>query len=214
MEFGRPIPKTCRSSSIHCARRSTAQNRRPSRVEIRWNDVLRRKGLISVEVGQRRFPNGTQHGGSRSFDNVHGLLDSMLGGRQGVLLVRQYRPSVDSELWELPDGSLNHGEEAEGSRSERMRRRERLRSKHRSCGWRLSTRHPGLRRGADLLPGTGLEPAGHRHSPYHPDEDEDIVTQTFYPRGRSGIWWDQAKSSICKDADPASRSVSESPRGR
>ncbi len=32
-----------------------------------------------------------------------------------VVLVRQYRPSVDRELWELPAGSLEPGETAEAA---------------------------------------------------------------------------------------------------
>src|SRR4051794_40976642 len=68
--------------------------------------------VFSVEVGEQLFPNGKAHGVAivrhRPSVVVIPVLDD---GR--VLLVRQYRPSVHRELWELPAGSLNPDEAAE-----------------------------------------------------------------------------------------------------
>lgn len=68
--------------------------------------------VFSVEVGRRRFPNGSLHEVAivRHPPSVV-LIPLQDDGR--VVLVRQFRPSLDRELWELPAGSLEPGETAE-----------------------------------------------------------------------------------------------------
>jgi ADP-ribose pyrophosphatase len=133
--------------------------------------------VFSVEVGQRRFPNGIEHGVAivrhRPSVVVIPVLDD---GR--VLLVRQYRPSVDRELWELPAGSLNPEEAAEFAAV-------------RECAEETGFVPTTIERLAGLYPApgfcdeeliffrvSGLEPVK-PGSPYQPDEDEDILAQPF-----------------------------------
>jgi ADP-ribose pyrophosphatase len=133
--------------------------------------------VFSVEVGQRRFPNGTAHDVAivrhRPSVVVIPVLDD---GR--VLLVRQYRPSVDQVLWELPAGSLNADEAAETAAV-------------RECAEETRFVPTAIVRIAGLYPApgfcdeeliffraSGLEPAK-PDSPYHSDDDEDILTQPF-----------------------------------
>jgi ADP-ribose pyrophosphatase len=67
-----------------------------------------------VEVDRKRFPNGSEHDVAivRHPPSVV-LIPIQDDGR--VLLIRQYRVSVDAELWELPAGSLRSGENAEAA---------------------------------------------------------------------------------------------------
>jgi ADP-ribose pyrophosphatase len=133
--------------------------------------------VFSVEVGQRQFPNGATHEVAivrhRPSVVVIPILDD---GR--VLLVRQYRPSVDQVLWELPAGSLNPDEAAETAAV-------------RECAEETGFIAAAVVRLAGLYPApgfcdeeliffraSGLERA-QPDSPYHPDEDEDILTQAF-----------------------------------
>ena len=65
--------------------------------------------VFAVEVEQRTFPNGQQH----EITVVrHGPSVVVIPIRDDglVLLIRQYRASVDRELWELPAGSVEGGE--------------------------------------------------------------------------------------------------------
>lgn len=68
--------------------------------------------VFSVEVMRKRFPNGREHEVTvvRHAPSVV-LVPLTDDGR--VILIRQYRASVDRELWELPAGSLNPGETPE-----------------------------------------------------------------------------------------------------
>jgi ADP-ribose pyrophosphatase len=70
--------------------------------------------VFSVEVDRKRFPNGTEHEVEvvRHPPSVV-VVPMQDDGR--VILIRQYRPSVDAELWELPAGSLRPGETAEAA---------------------------------------------------------------------------------------------------
>lgn len=65
--------------------------------------------VFSVEVDRRRFPNGTEHEVAivRHAPSVV-LLPIADDGR--VILIRQYRASVDREMWEIPAGSVDPGE--------------------------------------------------------------------------------------------------------
>jgi ADP-ribose pyrophosphatase len=133
--------------------------------------------VFSVEVGQRRFPNGTEHDVAIVRHRPSIVLIPVLDDGR-VLLVRQYRPSVDRELWELPAGSVNPGEAAESAAV-------------RECAEETGFIPKTIVRLAGLYPAPGfcdeeliffraggLEPAT-PDSPYHPDEDEDILTQPF-----------------------------------
>ncbi len=68
--------------------------------------------VFSVEVERRTFPNGKEHEITvvRHAPSVV-LLPINRNGE--VILIRQYRASVDRELWELPAGGLEPGESAE-----------------------------------------------------------------------------------------------------
>jgi ADP-ribose pyrophosphatase len=68
--------------------------------------------VFAVEVTRRRFPNGREYEIAvvRHPPSVV-ILPITDDGR--VILIRQYRASVDRELWELPAGSLNPGETPE-----------------------------------------------------------------------------------------------------
>jgi ADP-ribose pyrophosphatase len=133
--------------------------------------------VFSVEVGQRRFPNGTEHGVAVVRHRASVVLIPILDDGR-VLLVRQYRPSVDQELWELPAGSLNRGEAAEAAAV-------------RECAEETGFVPTTIVRLAGLYPApgfcdeeliffraSGLQ-AAKPDSPYHADEDEDILTQPF-----------------------------------
>ncbi len=64
--------------------------------------IVFRSRVFAVEVGRVRFPNGSEHDIAvvRHPPSVV-LLPVDQDGR--VILIRQYRPSVDGELWELPE---------------------------------------------------------------------------------------------------------------
>lgn len=68
--------------------------------------------VFSVEVEKRRFPNGREHEVAivRHAPSVV-LLPFEDDGR--VVLINQYRASVDRELWEFPAGRVDEGESAE-----------------------------------------------------------------------------------------------------
>ena len=70
--------------------------------------------VFSVEFGRVRFPNGSQHETAvvRHRPSVV-LIPMQDDGR--VVLVRQYRPSINRVLWELPAGSLEAGETADAA---------------------------------------------------------------------------------------------------
>ena len=65
--------------------------------------------VFSVDVSRKRFPNGREHEITvvRHVPSV--VLIPMKDDGQ-VVLIRQYRASIDRELWEVPAGSLNAGE--------------------------------------------------------------------------------------------------------
>jgi ADP-ribose diphosphatase len=133
--------------------------------------------VFSVEVGLRRFPNGTEHAAAIVRHRASVVLIPVLDDGR-VLLVRQYRPSVDRELWELPAGSLDPDEAADSAAV-------------RECAEETGLVPATIVRLAALYPApgfcdeeliffrvSGLEPIK-PDSPYHPDEDEDILAQPF-----------------------------------
>ena len=69
-----------------------------------------------------------------------------------VVLIRQYRPSVDRELWELPAGSLEPGETAEAAAARECEEEIGLVPRPGRAARRALPGARLLRRGADLLP--------------------------------------------------------------
>ena len=133
--------------------------------------------VFFVEVEPHRFPNGREH----EVDIVRHppsvvLLPVQDDGR--VVLIRQYRPSLRREIWEVPAGSLNPGESAEAAAARECEEEIAL-APH--CIERLCSLYPApgfcdeeliFFRVSDLrTPAPG--------SPHRPDDDEDIQTRTF-----------------------------------
>ncbi len=98
--------------------------------------------------------------------------------REHVMLVRQFRYSVNRELWEAPAGSLDPDESADAAAA-------------RECEEEIALIPERVERLAALFPAPGFcdeeliffrvsdlrEPAA--GSPHKPDEDEDIHAQLF-----------------------------------
>ena len=132
--------------------------------------------VFSVEVGIRRFPNGSEHQVEivRHAPSVV-LIPIEADGR--IVIVRQYRAPLDRDTWELPAGRVDEGESAEEAASRECEeeigrvphRLERIRGLYPTPGfcdelliffrvWDLRAPAPDSTRG--------------------PDEDEDISTRT------------------------------------
>lgn len=133
--------------------------------------------VFSVEVERKRFPNGREHEVAivRHPPSVV-LIPMQDDGR--VILVRQYRASIDRELWELPAGSLDAAERAEDAAA-------------RECEEEIGLVPSAIERIRGLYPTPGFcdeeliffrvsnfrPPAA--DSPHKPDEDEDIQARPF-----------------------------------
>jgi len=128
--------------------------------------------VFSVDVERRRFPNGQEHEVAivRHVPSVV-LIPMEHDGR--VVLIEQYRASVDRVLWEVPAGRLDEGESPEDTaRRECEEEIGRVPARVERLGAFYPT--PGycdeqliFFRVGDLHP----PPPG---SPHKPDEDEDI----------------------------------------
>ena len=139
--------------------------------------IIYKGRVFSVEVEPHRFPNGREHAVAivRHPPSVV-LLPVQDDGR--VVLIRQYRPSLRREIWEVPAGSLNPGESAEAAAARECEEEIAL-APH--CIERLCSLYPApgfcdeeliFFRVSDLrTPAPG--------SPHRPDDDEDIQTRTF-----------------------------------
>jgi len=133
--------------------------------------------VFSVEIGTRTFPNGTEHEVAIVRHRPSVVLIPMADDGR-LVLIKQYRPALGRELWELPAGSLAAGEtpedaarrECEEETGLRPWRVERLRSLYPTPGY------------CDeemiffLLWDLRTPPAD---STLAPDEDEDIETRTL-----------------------------------
>jgi len=133
--------------------------------------------VFSVEVERKRFPNGQEHEVAvvRHPPSVV-LIPVQDDGR--VMLIQQYRPSVDRVLWELPAGSVEPGEEADLAAA-------------RECEEEIGLAPRTVQRIRGLYPTPGFcdeelifyrvsdlrRPAA--DSPHKPDDDEDIRAQPF-----------------------------------
>jgi ADP-ribose pyrophosphatase len=133
--------------------------------------------VFSVEVDRVRFPNGREHEVAIVRHPPSVVLLPMKDDRS-VVLIRQYRPSIDRELWELPAGSVDSGETPEAAAV-------------RECEEEIGLVPRRLQRIRGLYPTPGFcdeeliffrvwdlvsPPAG---SPHKPDEDEDIEASVF-----------------------------------
>jgi ADP-ribose pyrophosphatase len=133
--------------------------------------------VFSVEVSNKRFPNGLEHEVAivRHAPSVV-LIPFEDDGR--VVLIRQYRASVDRVLWEFPAGRVDEGETAENAA-------------RRECEEEIG-RAPGqIERLGGWFPTPGYcdeELIFFRvsdlrtpppDSPHHPDDDEDIECRTM-----------------------------------
>jgi len=128
--------------------------------------------VFSVEVGERRFPNGRTHKVEivRHAPSVV-LIPFDADGR--VVIIKQYRAPVDRETWEFPAGRVDPGESAEDAA-------------RRECEEEIGLVPHELKRLRALYPAPGFSDeqliffrvADLRHppadSPHKPDDDEDI----------------------------------------
>jgi ADP-ribose pyrophosphatase len=133
--------------------------------------------VFSIEVADIQFPDGRK----RTMEIVRHppsivLLPMQADGR--VVLIRQFRPTIEREIWELPAGSVNPGESAEAAAARECEeeiglvpaRVERLRGFYPAPGFSdeelIFFRVSGL-----------AAPAP--DSTHKPDEDEDIHAEAF-----------------------------------
>lgn len=128
--------------------------------------------VFSVEVARWRFPNGSEHEVT-TVRHPPSVVIVPLTEDGRVILIRQYRPSVDRELWELPAGSLDPDETPEAGAI-------------RECEEEIRLVPRSIERLAGLFPAPGFcdeeliffratnleQPAA--DSTRRPDEDEDI----------------------------------------
>jgi len=139
--------------------------------------IVYRGKVFSVEVDRKRFPNGQEHEVAVVRHPPSVVLIPVRGDGR-VILIQQYRPTVERVLWELPAGSVDHGEEADAAAA-------------RECEEEIGLRPRTVKRIRGLFPTPGFcdeelifyrvsdlesPPAD---SPHKPDEDEDIRAQPF-----------------------------------
>ena len=131
--------------------------------------------VFSVEVGERKFPNGRNHRVEivRHAPSVV-LIPVEDDGR--LVMIRQYRAPLDREIWEFPAGRVDAGESAEDA-ARRECEEEIGRVPHRLERLHALYPAPGFCdeqliffRVSDLRPPPS-------DSPHHPDDDEYIVTR-------------------------------------
>ncbi len=132
--------------------------------------------VFAVEVERRRFPNGQEHEVAIVRHNPSVVLIPILDDGS-VILIRQYRPSLDRTIWELPAGRVDDGEQPDAAAA-------------RECEEEIGLVPDTIVRIRGLYPTPGFcdeelifyrvsnlrpPPLG---SPHKPDEDEDIETMT------------------------------------
>lgn len=133
--------------------------------------------VFSVEVERMRFPNGREH----TVEVVRHPPSVVLAPIQPdglIVLVRQYRPSIGRETWEVPAGSLDPGETAEAAAA-------------RECEEEICLVPHRIERIRGLFPAPGfcdeeliffrvsdLRPPA-ADSPHTRNEDEDIHVRSF-----------------------------------
>jgi ADP-ribose pyrophosphatase len=139
--------------------------------------IVYRGRVFSVEVERMRFPNGSEHEVAVVRHPPSVVLIPMRDERH-VILIKQYRATIQRELWELPAGSLDPGETADAAARRECEeeiglvphRVERLRGLYPTPGFcdeeLIFFRVGDLRQPPD-------------DSVNRPDQDEDIHAQAF-----------------------------------
>lgn len=140
-------------------------------------EVVYKGRVFSVEVGRKRFPDGREHEVAivRHPQSVV-LIPIAEDGR--VVLIKQFRVSVNRELWEVPAGTLEPGEPLESAVT-------------RECEEEIGLVPQTVERLAALFPTPGfcdeelvffrvsdLRPPA-PDSTRRPDDDEDIHAERF-----------------------------------
>jgi ADP-ribose diphosphatase len=131
--------------------------------------------VFSVEVDRRRFPNGDEHEVAIVRHNPSVVIIPIRDDGQ-VILIKQYRASVDRELWEVPAGRVDTGESPEEAVARECeeeiglvpRRLQRIRGLFPAPGF--CDEELIFFRVSDLVPPSP-------ESTRKPDEDEDIQAQ-------------------------------------
>lgn len=132
--------------------------------------------VFTVDVSQHQFPDGQQREVT-VVRHAPSVVIVPMASDDEVIVIRQYRASVERELWELPAGSTNAGESAEDAAM-------------RECEEEIGLVPGRLERVRGLYPAPGfcdeeliffiardLAPPS-PDSTRRPDEDEDIVAKT------------------------------------
>ena len=70
--------------------------------------------VFSVDVMRKRFPDGSEHE-VEVVRHSPSVVLIPINPDGTLVLVRQYRASVDRELWELPAGGVKPGETADAA---------------------------------------------------------------------------------------------------
>lgn len=133
--------------------------------------------VFSVEVSRKRFPNGQEHEVT-VVRHAPSVVLIPYADAEHVILIRQYRASIERELWEFPAGSLRPDETAEAAA-------------RRECEEEVGLVPRTLTRIRGLFPAPGfcdeeliffrateLAPPP-PDSPHKPDDDEDITVKIF-----------------------------------
>lgn len=134
--------------------------------------VVFRSRVFNVEIATRRFPNGQDHEVT-IVRHRPSVVIIPIRDDGCVILIRQYRASIDRVIWEIPAGSVDDGESPEAAAV-------------RECEEEIGLRPGKVQRIGGLYPTPGFcdeeliffivsdltpPPAD---SPYHPDADEMI----------------------------------------
>jgi ADP-ribose pyrophosphatase len=139
--------------------------------------IVFKSRVFAVEVTRKRFPSGREHEVTvvRHAPSVV-LIPMTDEGR--VVLVRQFRASVERELWELPAGGLEPGESAEAGAARECEEEIGLVPGHVE---RLGALYPAPGFCDEVLIFLKLSQLGPppANSPRRPDEDEEILAESF-----------------------------------
>jgi ADP-ribose pyrophosphatase len=173
---------------IDCGIESAISNLQSAVCNLQFKDqmpIIYKGRVFSVDVDTRRFPDGREHEVAvvRHPPSVV-LIPIEHDGR--VVLIKQYRASVDRELWELPAGSLEPGESADAAA-------------RRECEEEIGRAPARVERIGAWYPTPGFcdeeliffrvsdlrAPAP--DSPHKPDDDEDIQPKTLTIKEARGM---------------------------
>jgi ADP-ribose diphosphatase len=139
--------------------------------------IIYRGRVFSVEVDTKRFPNGREHQ-VEIVRHPPAVVVLPIEDDGRIVLIRQFRPAVGRELWEVPAGSVDEGESADAA-AKRECEEEIGRAPHRVEQLAALYPAPGycdeqliFFRATDLR-------APAPDSPHRPDADEDIMARPF-----------------------------------